>query len=381
MTAHVTILRRVDTVCGIAARRWLGVFVVLLAALLPCAPASAVSDVEAIALLNTQRALNGIPANLTVSPALSDACAKHNAYLALNGGYLAHQEDPSRPGYTPEGAGLAGGANRGEVLRSGPDLWDAVRTSPWTNSPLHLWLMFQPAGGATGYAADGRTTCMRFGFDGYARPGIYSLPGAGVSGVPSGANTSLERPYSPADLVGVSDTQAGPPIVIWRVGARADIDRATLASPAGAAEIRIVDGRTPDLDGAPNRFGSYVLPVRRLVAGTTYTLGIAFADGATYRTTFTTGGTKPAVSAAPSKRQRVRLRRRGRTLLVTAARPSGTPRSATVRFRSRTGRRLGTRKVRLSGTHRIRIPRGSRKVTATAKAHGRYRAVRLSRRL
>ncbi len=381
MTGHVAILRRVDTACGRTAPRWSGVLVVLLAALLPCAPASAVTDAEAIALLNTQRALNGIPANLSVSPALSDACAKHNAYVALNGGYLAHQEDPSRPGYTPQGAGLAGGANRGEVLRSGPDLWDAVRTNPWTSSPLHLWLMFQPSGGTTGYAADGLTTCMRFGLDGFARPGVYSLPGARVSGVPSGADTSLERPYSPADLVGVSDTQAGPPIVIWRVGGRADIDRAALASPAGAAEIRIVDGRTPDLDGAPNRFGSYVLPVRRLVAGTTYTLAVAFADGATYRTTFTTAGTTPTVSAAASKPQRVRLRRRGHTLLVTAERPSGTPRSATVRFRSRTGRWLGTRKVRLTGTHRLRIPRGSRKVTVTAKARGRYRAVRLSRRL
>jgi hypothetical protein len=378
-------LRPVDTVCRRTARRWLGMLAVALAATLLAPAASwAVSDTEAVAMLNAQRALNGIPANLTVSPALSDSCAKHNAYIALNGGFLVHKEEPARPGYTAEGAGLAGGANMGEVLSGGPDYWDAVHTNPWVGSPLHLWLMFQPAGGATGYAADGRTACMRFALDGGAPAGVYSIPGAGAHDVPTSADTSREVPYSPADLVGVSTTQAGPPIVIWRVGGRADIARAGLTSSSGAAEVRIVDSRTPALDGTPHRFGSYVLPVAPLAAGTGYVLEVAFTDGATYRTTFTTAGTAvpvPAPGAAAFVRQTVTLGRRGRTLTVRAATPGGTPRTATIRFTSRTGRRLATRKVRLTGTRRITIPRGARKVTVTAAARGPYRAVRLSRRL
>ena len=357
------------------------VLAVVVAALLAPAPASAVTDSEAVSLLNAQRALNGIPANLSVSPALSDGCAKHNAYIALNGGFLAHSEEPGRPGWTAEGAGLAGGSNKGEVLAAGRDPWDAVSTNPWSSSPLHVWLMFQPAGGATGYAADGRTACMRFGLDGGAPAGAYSLPGAGVTGVPTRSDTSRESPYSPADLVGVSDTQAGPPIVIWRVGGRADIARAGLTSPAGAAEVRIVDSRTPALDGTPHRFGSYVLPVAPLRAGTNYTLEVGFADGAAYRTTFQTAGTATPAGAAAFVRQTVSLGRRGRSLVVRAATPGGAPRTATVRFTSRSGRRLATRKVRLKGTRRITIPRGARRVTITAPARGPYRAVRLSRRL
>lgn len=333
-------------------------------------------------MLNAQRALNGIPANLTVSAALSDGCAKHNRYLALNGGFLAHSEEPGRPGWTAEGAGLAGGANKGEVLTAGPETWDAVRTNPWSTSPMHLWLIFQPAGGATGYAADGRTICMRFGLDGGAPAGIYSLPGNGATGVPTRLDTSREIPYSPGDLVGVSDTQAGTPIVIWRVGGRADIARAALTSPAGAADVRLVDSRTPALDGTPHRFGSYVLPVAPLSPGTGYALEVTFADGATYRAAFETGGpTPPPPSAAAFVRQQVSLGRRGRSLIVRAATPGGRPRTATIRFTSRSGKRLATRKVRLTGTRRIRIPRGARRVTVTAAARGPYRAVRLSRRL
>jgi hypothetical protein len=359
------------------------VLAVLLAATLAApATASAVSDSEAVAMLNAQRALNGIPANLTVSPALSDGCAKHNAYIALNGGVLVHSEEPGRPGWTAEGAGLAGGANKGEVLTAGRDAWDAVRLNPWSNSPMHLWLMFQPAGGATGYAADGRSICMRFGLDGGAPAGVYSLPGNGATGVPPRADTSHELPYSPGDLVGVSTTQAGPPIAIWRVGARADLARASLTSPAGAAEVRLVDTRTPALDGTPHRFGSFVVPVAPLSTGTGYVLAVTFTDGATYRTTFTTGGpTPPPPSAAAFVRQTVSLGRRGGSLIVRAATPGGRPRTATIRFRNRSGRRLATRRVRLTGTQRIRIPRGARRVTVTAAARGPYRAVRLSRRL
>jgi hypothetical protein len=365
------------------ARRWPTAFAALLAAtLLAPAAASAVSDREAVDMLNAQRALNGIPANLTVSPALSDSCAKHDAYIALNGGFLVHNEEPTHPGYTAEGAGLAGGSNKGEVLAAGPDQWDAVHTNPWVGSPLHTWLMFQPAGGATGYAADGRTACMRFGLDGGAPAGVYSLPGAGATGVPTRVDTSRESPYSPGDLVGVSDTLAGPPIVIWRVGGRADIARAGLSSRAGATEVRIVDSRTPALDGTPHRFGSFVLPVGPLAAGTGYALDVGFTDGASYRTTFTTAGTAtPAPGAVAFVRQTVTLRRHGQTLIVRAATPGGAPRTAKLRFTSRTGRRLATRTVKLTGTRRIRIPHGARRVTVSAAARGPYRAVSLSRRL
>lgn len=67
-------------------------------------PASANADVSGpkiVSYLNAQRAANGIPAGIAENPALSDGCAKHDRCGATNN-TLAHGEDCTKPGYTPE---------------------------------------------------------------------------------------------------------------------------------------------------------------------------------------------------------------------------------------------------------------------------------------
>src|SRR4051794_15452451 len=76
---------------------------------------------QAIAFLNQQRAANGIP-SVVEDPAMSDACAKHIAYMEVfRSGDLGdnpHAEDPAQPGYTPEGNTAAASS----ALRTGREV-------------------------------------------------------------------------------------------------------------------------------------------------------------------------------------------------------------------------------------------------------------------
>src|SRR3954447_26138064 len=94
---------------------------VVLATLLLAAPAAAdVSGPEIVGYVNAVRDANGIPAGIVEDASNSDACAKHNNYGHLNN-VLTHFEAPSKPGYTSEGAQVAGVS----VLYSGSDPWPA----------------------------------------------------------------------------------------------------------------------------------------------------------------------------------------------------------------------------------------------------------------
>ncbi len=103
---------------------------------------------EAVQFLNQQRAANGIPANLTFDNYLTTGCKNHNAYMEQNG--LRHGEDPSKPGYTPEGADYT---NIGEVLAQGITGWTAS-TNPWDTAPLHQTILFDPQVNSAGYDED-----------------------------------------------------------------------------------------------------------------------------------------------------------------------------------------------------------------------------------
>ena len=80
-----------------------------------------------LAAVNLYRSNAGLPA-VTEDPALSDGDQKHAQYTARND-VLAHTEDPSKPGYTPEGATAASKSNvaassTGTLSETGPiDLW------------------------------------------------------------------------------------------------------------------------------------------------------------------------------------------------------------------------------------------------------------------
>lgn len=254
------------------------------------APAAAISGEAAVAHLNAQRTANGIPGDVLHAPGLSDGCDKHNTYMKLNNQF-AHGEQPDRPGYTREGAGIAPGSSGSEVLSSASD-WDNRWVNPWASAPLHLMSMFNPAVTGAGYADSHGFTCMRLGGFRVA-PGTYSLPGNGATGVASIQDSRGERPYSPADAVGVSGA-TGYNILLWRPGASYDIARATLTGPLGPVEVRPVDSRTRTPDGAGwGRSGAVLVPVRPLDAEATYAVDVTFTDGATHHSAFSTAPRDP----------------------------------------------------------------------------------------
>ncbi|MCS6849990.1 MAG: CAP domain-containing protein [Gemmataceae bacterium] len=75
-------------------------------------PAADSEEDKALAVLNAARKACGLN-EVTLSPKLSDGCRKHARYLLLNRGKAeveglkAHEEQPSLPGHTPEGAKAA----------------------------------------------------------------------------------------------------------------------------------------------------------------------------------------------------------------------------------------------------------------------------------
>src|ERR1044072_4695190 len=110
-----------------------------LAVLAGPAPAGAVTPDVAIANLNAQRAANGIPAGITIDPALSQGCVAHDNYMHLNG-ELTHDEVDGKPGYSREGQQ----AGQTSVLALGAPPWTSPTTNPWGLAPIHLGLLLAP---------------------------------------------------------------------------------------------------------------------------------------------------------------------------------------------------------------------------------------------
>ena len=423
-----------------------------LTSLVCAAPALAISDSEAVGHLNAQRSANGIPGDVALSPKLSDGCDKHNNYQSQNGG-LQHGETEGNPGWTPEGSMQAPGSGGSEVLTGGGGAWDDAWENPWAAAPIHLLLMFQPTVSEAGYADSHGFTCMRLsGYRG-GLTGAFSLPGNGVTEVPTQMDSRYEGPYSPNDVAGVPEDQAGYNVLLWHPGATADIASASLTGPGGAAEIRTVDSRSQTPGGGTfNWGGSVVVPVRPLDPGANYTLDVTFTDGTPYRTTFrtrerdphltvqaetatgllrlriasdapvdparasTTGPAPLSFAADPGDplllsapvtqpgtyvacvdaggpatgfsaahvcatasvvvAQKVSLKAlRHHRLKVVAAVPAGSPRTATVAFRSARGGVVARRRFKLTGSRTFKAPRRARKATVAAKSAGGYLAV------
>ena len=294
-------------------------------------------------MLNAQRALNGIPANLTLSPALSDGCAKHTAYIALNGGGLTHSEEPAKPGYTAEGAGLAGGANDGEVLAAGPDRWDAVRTNPWIERPAAP-LDDVPARGRRHGLPRRRPHELHALRPGRRRAGRRLLAARRRRHRRADARRHVARaPLQPGRPRRRLRHAGGPPIVIWRVGARADIERATLASPAVRPRSASSTRARPRLTAPPTASaarrpraplrGGHALHARRRLHRRP-------------RVPHDVHDRRHCDAGAPSRPRPCRqtVDRPPRPVAHRPrAKPIGAPRVATVRFTSRTGKRVAAR--------------------------------------
>ncbi|HEX8104990.1 MAG TPA: hypothetical protein VF533_20380 [Solirubrobacteraceae bacterium] len=250
-----------------------------LCCLVAAAPAHAgVTGPEIVGHLNAQRAAHGLPAGIAEDAALSDGCTKHNAYGRLND-VLTHGEDPSKPGYTPEGDQ----AGKTSVLYRGGVSWTAER-NPFETAPIHLHQLLAPRIDRMGASEDDGFGCATT-LASRNRPAppadvTYTYPGDGATGWPA-SQIAAEGPYTPGERVGIpAGTETGPYLYVMFDGPDLtpfDTARATAASltgPDGAVEAVSVDNATPGLEGfLPT--GMELIPRRPLRPRATYTASVS----------------------------------------------------------------------------------------------------------
>ena len=265
-----------------ALRRGVRTFGVIALALGSVGAAGARADVTGpviVGYVNAQRAAQGIPAGILHDAALSDGCAKHNAYGRLNN-VLLHDENPALPGYTPQGDVAAGTS----VLYRGTT-WTATR-NPFETAPIHLHALLAPRLDRMGASEDqgygcATTTASR------ARPApstdrSYTYPGNGTTGWVL-SQVASETPYTPGEKATPpipANTRTGPYLYVMFDGPTvtlqdiAEGSSATLTGPQGPLTVRVVDNGTPGLEGyLPT--GMQVIPVAPLLPATTYTASVA----------------------------------------------------------------------------------------------------------
>jgi hypothetical protein len=243
--------------------------------------ASATADVsgpDIVGFINAQRAAQGIPAGIVEDPALSDGCAKHNAYGAMNQ-VLTHTEDPAAPGYTAEGAQAA----QTSVIYEGSGPWTATH-DPFETAPIHLHQLLAPRidrmGASENQDFGCATTLASRNRPAPAADVTYTYPGAGATAWPA-SQVAAEGPYTPGERVGIpAGTATGPYLYVMFDGAdlmpfdTATATSATLAGPDGLVDVAVVDNHTPGLENyLPT--GMEVIPKAPLKPGATYTASVA----------------------------------------------------------------------------------------------------------
>jgi hypothetical protein len=250
--------------CGAAVAASLFTFV--------CVPAaSAVTAPEAISLLNQQRVANGLPGDITENPDWSRGCAQHVQYVNLNrqDNNNPHDEDPSRPGYTPEGQQAA----RASVLGG---FFNPRQPYPngWEDAPFHLAQLLGPGLSVTGYA-DG---CM-YTWPGYQRPApeqtaLYTYPGNGAT-IYYHERTDSELPDSPAGMLGLNEQNLGTHLFVFAFSTHTSsvqITGASLTGPDGSVPVRWVDNFTDGAGYIPP--GGIVIPPKPLKPNSDYSASV-----------------------------------------------------------------------------------------------------------
>lgn len=337
------------------------------------AAALAATPAEVLRALNAERAANGIPAAVREAPDQSAGCALHNDYRAANGGAaVGHDEDPGRPGYTPEGDRAGNSA----VLAA--TSWSAG--DPYADAPIHLMRLMDPRLQRAGVDDRPGLSCTTV-TSGLGPPGaddaVYTVPGDGRSTVPV-AQVAEEAPFVPGDLLRLpAGTRTGPHLLVLADGpfARDGETRLVdvrLAGPLGPVEVRRVDDADPRI-GPYIPPGGIAVPVEPLVAGSAYRAAATVAGAGGVRLTrtwsFRTAGTAPWVAPPPSPpaaaltgRADVTVRVRGRRI-VLASPPALAGRTARVKVT------LGTRSrqlaVRLAGRSRVMLSRAEARTDRT----------------
>jgi hypothetical protein len=257
---------------------------------MPAPKAVAISGSDAVARLNAQRAINGIPSDLTEDAALSEGCRKHETDYVGTSGQNPHSELPDRPGYSNEGDRAARSSDLAPYPDYDGDVWWSRYRNPWTHAPLHLAALFHPASTRAWYGDGPHGGCMgTSGSRSFGEAKFFSFPGPGTSWVPAEDQTG-ELPFTPAQALGVANP-SGPTLLAWAMGVRHPrIASAALVSAGGdTPEVRWADPSTPSpasrdprIPWGPTIGGDtgYVIPVHALRAGTPYTLTIDWVDDA-----------------------------------------------------------------------------------------------------
>lgn len=239
------------------------------------APAAASERAPVIEALNAKREAHGIPAGITENPSWSAACNAHVNYMNLND-YFGHDEDPSKPGYTPEGAR----AGKSSVLTSGG--WGGLNDSPFELAPIHLAQLLAPRLSVTGFSDGG--SCI-FTWPGYQREApedtltFYSYPGNGTKNWRY-QEVTRESPFTPAEALGLFNP-TGPHIYIFPWGGQyyqLVLKSATITGPQGAVALGSVwrgDGSKvssylPD--------GAILIPENPLAPNSSYTVRTEWQD-------------------------------------------------------------------------------------------------------
>lgn len=250
-----------------ARRACLAVLAAALAVGLAAPGAEGASAKRIIAVLNAQRAANGIPAGIVENPAWSAACQLHNAYEHRNHAF-GHAETEGKPGYSSQGNLIA----QTSVLAQGI-YWSSK--DPYDNAPYHLFDLFNPRISSTGAADSESFGCVEIELGTLraapAQVTAYSYPGNGRTGV-AVAQRANEQPMTPAQTVGLGTRTTGPNMFVyfdgpWTNGSRAQITSAVLSFAHGSVALRWLDNTTSDLL-APT--GAILVPTAPLRAGTSY---------------------------------------------------------------------------------------------------------------
>ncbi len=312
------------------------------------ASASAARTADILPLYNGDRIANGLPPAPMANPQMEFGCANHLHYMALNG--MVHGEDPSKPGYTPEG-NYQNGAAGGEALAATPG-WSASY-EPWQTAPIHLYILFDPSVFQVGYADGDGYVCMRVrGNDALnsetqppSSPTFYAWTGdSGRENVPY-AEHAAEYPYTPQQLVGIPATQTtGPNILLFSAGDQGVPISAAMTGPDGPVQVALVNRQTRNSVGDGGWFlgGGVLIPIKPLRPLSTYNVTVNWDDGGARQQTFSFTTSHPIKANMLSLRPHSDLR--GRTYFAVRSSAPGAiltltgPRKQTVRPAVRHGR-------------------------------------------
>lgn len=308
--------------------------------------AAALQGDQEIGALNGQRALNGLPNDVTENVDWSIGCAKHMAWTQLNG--LAHDEPVGSQGYTPDGDE----AGNGSVLTSGGASFTPNGANAFQHAPIHLMQMLSPflktSGAADGCLATQRDTDRTF-------PSLTTFSYPGDGGVALTSETAFEGPFVPGDFVGLPyPTVTGPHLYFYAAKpgpyswyySRGQITSASLTKlgvgdvpVGGPLPVKTVDNTTKGTSGAVAGqdlgnllpAGGIVIPVSPLVSGSKYQATVNFSftpegPGNVSRTwKFTASNTLPLPTVPAPSRAPLNLAPVVKSTPTPTATPTPTP--------------------------------------------------------